>query len=113
MHGFDWAGSAAQALLDGSVSPADAEATEEGARKNEPPRYATRNGIAFKTVPSNDGTWHGYPVPWESVPNEFRRSWLKEKKVTQREIRMYSASSLTRRYEGRDLNEWPLETDDE
>ena len=31
-------------------------------------RYATRNGIAFVAVNSNDGTWHGYPIPWQDVP---------------------------------------------
>lgn len=31
-------------------------------------RYATARGIAFEAKPTGDGTWHGFPVPWESVP---------------------------------------------
>ncbi len=27
-------------------------------------RYATMNGIAFVAQPTEDGTWHGYPEPW-------------------------------------------------
>jgi hypothetical protein len=26
-------------------------------------RFATGHGIAFVAVPTNDGTWHGYPLP--------------------------------------------------
>ena len=36
-------------------------------------RYATRRGIAFVAVDTNDETWHGYPIPWQDVPPAIRR----------------------------------------
>lgn len=50
-------------------------------------RYATMKGIAFEAKPTNDGTWHGYPVPWEGVPSAVIDQWLEKKSVTNRQIR--------------------------
>lgn len=52
-------------------------------------RYAMANGIAFEAKPTNDGTWHGYPIPWESVPTEILNTWIDTKKVTQRQIKKH------------------------
>jgi hypothetical protein len=49
-------------------------------------RFATERGIAFKAVPTNDGTWHGYPVPWQDVPAELKERWLERRSVTRREL---------------------------
>ena len=50
-------------------------------------RYATRRGIAFVAVPSGDGTWHGYPVPWQDVPRNVRDAFVSEDRVTRQQIR--------------------------
>jgi hypothetical protein len=52
-------------------------------------RFATARGIAFEAKPTEDGTWHGYPIPWVDVPNEIRRRWLKDGGVTGRQIKRF------------------------
>ena len=51
-------------------------------------RYVTDRGIAFEAKPTEDGTWHGYPIPWESVPHNVLSQWLGEGKVSRRDIRL-------------------------
>ncbi len=51
-------------------------------------RYATANGIAFEAKPTGDGTWHGYPIPWESVPAKTREEWIDAGKVSRRDLRI-------------------------
>lgn len=50
-------------------------------------RFATAGGIAFEAKPTEDGTWHGYPVPWEVVPAEIVQKWIEDREVTQRQIK--------------------------
>ena len=50
-------------------------------------RYAARSGIAFKAQPSNDGTWHGYPVPWDEVPLDIQDLLIAQGQVTYRELK--------------------------
>lgn len=52
-------------------------------------RYATRNGIAFVAQETADGSWHGYPEPWNKVPPELKDKWLDAGKVTSASIRRY------------------------
>lgn len=52
-------------------------------------RFATARGMAFEAKSTEDGTWHGYPIHWVDVPNELRRQWLREGKVTRREIKRF------------------------
>lgn len=52
-------------------------------------RYATSNGIAFEAKATNDGTWHGYPIPWEAVPTQLVVAWKKARKVRSREVKRY------------------------
>jgi hypothetical protein len=52
-------------------------------------RFATARGIAFEAKSTEDGTWHGYPIPWVDVPNELRRQWLKAGSVTGRQIKRF------------------------
>ncbi|MBI2242250.1 MAG: hypothetical protein HYU59_15790 [Magnetospirillum gryphiswaldense] len=52
-------------------------------------RYSTAQGIAFEAKPTNDGTWHGYPIPWESVPVKIRVKWVREGRVTKSDLRTY------------------------
>ena len=68
-------------------------------------RYSTARGIAFEAKPTNDGTWHGYPIPWESVPEEFRRKWLKAGLVTGKDIRNHM------RFDQSEIH-WALVTDE-
>ncbi|MGQ5489810.1 hypothetical protein ACUH78_13270 [Thauera sp. ZXT1-4] len=68
-------------------------------------RYATARGIAFEAKPTGDGSWHGYPVPWESVPPAVVNQWLSEGKVTRRELR------LNRRHEASNIH-WALGADE-
>ena len=50
-------------------------------------RFATARGIAFEAKSTADGTWHGYPISWENVPDWIKRQWIAELKVTRREIK--------------------------
>jgi len=78
----DWARTMANKLFENAVlSP-------NGSR-----RFATLNGIAFEAKPTGDGTWHGYPVPWESVPHELLQRWKDEGSVSRREVRQHFSKS--------------------
>ena len=68
-------------------------------------RYACKNGIAFEARPSSDGSWHGYPIPWESVPPKIKDEWLAAGKVKRRELKKHS------QFERNDIH-WALKTDD-
>lgn len=52
-------------------------------------RYATKHGIAFEAKPSNDGSWHGYPIPWQSVPTAILSGWKKAGLVKAKHIRAF------------------------
>lgn len=52
-------------------------------------RFATARGIAFEAKQTADGTWHGYPVPWESVPALILEDWRNARKVSKRDLRQY------------------------
>lgn len=52
-------------------------------------RFATLRGIAFEAKPTGDGTWHGFPVPWESVPAEIVQSWIKSNAVSRRDVKRH------------------------
>jgi hypothetical protein len=69
-------------------------------------RYATQHGIAFEAKPTADGTWHGYPIPWENVPPSITNSWKEQGKVTRRQIRK------NQRHADSDKN-WALASGDE
>jgi len=69
-------------------------------------RWGTRAGIAFVAQDSNDGTWHGYPEPWQKAPYELVEKWLAEGKVTPRQLRRYKD------FPRNDVR-WALESDDE
>ncbi len=77
MDKHDWINSAASMLFAGSLAHPD------GLER----RYATRNGIAFEAKPSGDQTWHGYPIPWQSVPSAIVRGWKKTGAVRTKQIR--------------------------
>lgn len=66
-------------------------------------RYATSMGIAFEAKPSNDGTWHGYPIPWEGVPYAITNRWIEAGTVTKRQVKRH------RQYPDNDIH-WALET---
>lgn len=51
--------------------------------------YATKNGIAFEAKPTNDGTWHGYPIPWKNVPISIVDQWLENGDVTNRQFKLH------------------------
>ncbi|WP_211960854.1 hypothetical protein [Cupriavidus plantarum] len=74
----DWTMTAAHRMFEASIE------WQNGRR-----RFATANGIAFEAKLSGDETWHGYPIPWESVPAEILRSWREEGKVSKRDLRLY------------------------
>ncbi len=67
-------------------------------------RYATRRGIAFAAVSSGDGTWHGYPVPWQDVPRDVCDTFAREGRVTRGGTRL--------RVDGADIR-WALRSDDD
>lgn len=67
-------------------------------------RFATRNGIAFEAKPTADGSWHGYPVPWESVPHRIKADWQAAGAVTRRALKAFASF-------GRDDIHWALQAD--
>ena len=66
-------------------------------------RSQNERRIAFEAKDSNDGTWHGYPIPWEDVPWPIKSRWLAEGEVTKRDLKP--------RYDRADI-EWALQTDE-
>jgi hypothetical protein len=93
-YGHDWASTAAQKLFDSSV------VSQDGRR-----RFATSNGIAFEAKPTADGTWHGYPIPWEHVPPTILHEWQNSKKISRREVKKYWTAAQGN-------IQWALRTDD-
>jgi len=67
-------------------------------------RYATGNGIAFESKSTRDGTWHGYPIPWESVPQSIKDEWLDNGSITRRALRKY------KKFDQADIS-WAMETE--
>ncbi len=69
-------------------------------------RYATQNGIAFAAQPTGDGTWHGYPEPWNKVPADLKEKWQDEGKVKTSSLKKYKDFP-------NDHVRWALDSDDE
>lgn len=61
-------------------------------------RYATDRGIAFVAVPTNDGTWHGYPLPWVDVPRHVQEHFVNSGLVDARRIRRQAVDASDRRW---------------
>lgn len=93
MFNHSWALTRAQFLLESSVC-------DIGSRE----RFATGDGVAFQVQPTNDGTFHGYPVPWDKVPAYLTRAWRNERRVTKRQISTYS--------EVGESIDWAMDSDD-
>jgi hypothetical protein len=94
VHAHDWAKTKASALFkDACVD----DATDR--------RYASALGIAFEAKSTADGTWHGYPIPWESVPVAIKNKWLKDGVVTRGQTRAHFKFAKS------DIH-WALKTDD-
>ncbi|GGK17382.1 hypothetical protein [Salinarimonas ramus] len=68
-------------------------------------RYAASRGIAFSAQMSNDGTWHGYPVPWLDVPPVVRDALVDAGHVVRRDIRRQVRLAPNDRF-------WALSDDD-
>lgn len=52
-------------------------------------RYATARGVAFVAQDTRDGTWHGYPIPWNDVPAILTEEWRRSGLVTRRQLTRY------------------------
>ncbi|WP_315780993.1 hypothetical protein [Bradyrhizobium sp. SZCCHNPS1003] len=92
-HAHDWAATKAAELFAGSV--VDGKSGR---------RYATAEGIAFEAKPTADGTWHGFPIPWESVPVAIKNDWLRSGAVKSRQTKRYF------RFDKNDIH-WAMTTD--
>ena len=68
-------------------------------------RYATAEGVAFEAKPTADRTWHGFPIPWESVPVAIKNNWLRSGAVKSRQTKKYF------RFDKNDIH-WAMITDD-
>ncbi|GHV40237.1 hypothetical protein FACS1894187_20990 [Synergistales bacterium] len=54
--------------------------------------YSVYEGIAFAAhcegeMPNGNTLWHGFPVPWNSVPEDICNQWLKNNVVSKKQIR--------------------------
>ena len=76
VHTHDWEQTRAAGLF------AEATVDEDSGR-----RYATAEGIAFEAKSTADGSWHGFPIPWESVPVGIKSSWLRNNVVAKRDLK--------------------------
>jgi len=52
-------------------------------------RYATIEGVPFCGHEHLPGVWHGHPVGWTEVPPLIRLKWVREGKVTKRQVKVY------------------------
>lgn len=93
-HAHAWAGTRAAELFEKSVEG------QVGGR-----RYATAEGIAFEAKPTADGTWHGFPIPWESVPAAIKNSWVSSGVVTRSQTKKFFS------FDKDDIH-WAMRTDD-
>lgn len=69
-------------------------------------RYATERGLAFVAQETNDGTWHGYPVPWNQVPSGIKDDFLAKSLVTKRDVKRFMDFN-------KDNLAWALDSSDE
>jgi hypothetical protein len=67
-------------------------------------RFYTMRGLAFEAKDTKDGSWHGFPVPWESVSPMIVRAFKNEMLVSNKDLKKYYHFDRTDIY-------WPLETD--
>lgn len=67
-------------------------------------RFATERGMAFVAHDTEEGTWHGYPVPWNDVPATLKDRWRAEKRVSRRDLTRYGEFARS------DID-WPLASD--
>ncbi len=68
-------------------------------------RFATDRGVAFEAKDTKDGTWHGFPIPWEDVPVDILDEFKAIGAVTRRDTRRYWS------FERSEIT-WALETDE-
>lgn len=68
-------------------------------------RFATDQGIAFEAKPTGDGSWHGYPIPWDDVPATVKDALVDQGGVRNKQLRRYASFSESAIY-------WALETDE-
>lgn len=60
--------------------------------------------MAFVAQDTQDGTWHGYPIPRNDVPAALVQVWRKAGQVTRRDLKRYGE------FEARDID-WALGSD--
>jgi len=94
--GHDWEKTVAHKLFN------ESELDPSGSGK----RYATMKGIAFVAQPTGDGTWHGYPEPWNKVPADLKDKWQNAGLVTTRQLRRHKDFP-------RDNLDWALDSDND
>lgn len=68
-------------------------------------RFVTDQGIAFEAKATGDGSWHGYPIPWDDVPALVKDILVDQGKVRNKHLRRYASFSKAAIY-------WALETDE-
>lgn len=68
-------------------------------------RFATERGIAFEAKPTNDGSWHGYPIPWDDVPADVKDELVTSGNVKGSMLRRYASFSET-------VIDWAMGTDE-
>ena len=91
---FDWEGTPAVGMFKSATIAEDGR------------RYATQRGIAFEAKPTADGSWHGFPIPWESVPAAVKDGWLDKELVKGSQVKRYLSRPE------KDIK-WALDSDDE
>ena len=93
VHRHPWEQTKAWELLNASI--------QDGSDR----RYASERGIAFMAVLSNDGTWHGFPVPWDEVPARIQDELVRKGRVKRSQMRHHRSAQ-------KHEIEWALNNDD-
>lgn len=67
-------------------------------------RFTTGGGVAFEIKETNDGTYHGFPVPWDDVPSYYHDVWKRAGLVGNRQLKQYSEVGSAK--------DWAMESSD-
>ena len=84
-HSEPWQRGARGSLCERDVRPLASELLKKSVLSGKM-RYAVHDGKAYCAKEHKPGRWHGHPVGWREVPTKVVANWVKEKRVTKREI---------------------------
>jgi hypothetical protein len=89
-HKHPWQPGRKGSLCPPDISPEKAQELLEQSIEYRRHRYATFGGKAYAGLPSSSNeVFHGYPIGFREVPPTIRATWIREGKITNRDIRKH------------------------